>query len=53
MIFIVGPASVVFDSAYVAVFPALVPPEQIADGNAKMTMRRARKQQVRDSAVSR
>jgi hypothetical protein len=36
--FVVGLASVVFDSAYVAFFPALVPREQIAEGNAKMSM---------------
>ena len=35
---VVGLASVVFDSARVAFFPALVPREQIAEGNAKMSM---------------
>jgi MFS family permease len=36
--FVVGLASAVFDSAYVAFFPALVARQHIAEGNAKMSM---------------
>jgi hypothetical protein len=36
--FVVGLASVVFDSAYVAFFPTLVAREHVAEGNAKMSM---------------